>query len=208
MKTPSLLFIPGQQGQLETMLTEPVESLQKVVCIICHPNPTQEGTMHNKVVTTMARAFDHMGFITVRFNYRGVGKSEGTYGKVLGEIDDLKSILDWVKQQWPEHKVWLAGFSFGSYISSSVANEREGIDQLVSVAPAVNHHDFNALTEIHCPWLVIASDSDEVVPFDQVKPWLESPPSPIETVILHGASHFFHGRLIELRDILVERLNR
>jgi len=162
--------------------------------------------MHNKVVTTAARAFDQLGITTVRFNYRGVGKSEGVYGEVRGEIDDLKAVVAWVQERWPDQTIWLAGFSFGSFISASVANETDIVERLISIAPAVNWHDFTTLTNVRCPWLVISSDSDEVVPFTEVGPWLENPPSPMEVVIVPGASHFFHGRLIELRNILVQRL--
>jgi len=206
MKAPNSLFIPGPVGQLEALLTEPSDHQKLIVSIICHPNPTQGGTMHNKVVTTVARAFDQLGTRTVRFNYRGVGKSDGTYGEVSGEIDDLKAVIVWVQQQWPDQAIWLAGFSFGSFVSSSVANQTDVVDRLISIAPAVNWHDFTTLTNIHCPWLVVSSDGDEVVPFAQVGPWLENPPSPMEVVIIPGASHFFHGRLIELRNTLVQRL--
>lgn len=207
MRQSKSIFIPGPIGQLEAIISEPSENNASIAAIICHPNPTQEGTMHNKVVTTMARAFDLLGCRTVRFNYRGVGRSDGEYGDVKGEIDDLKSVIDWVQKEWPNSTVWLSGFSFGSFVSASAANQTDVATQLVSVAPAVNWHDFTTLTNIRCPWLVIASDADEVVPFEEVRDWLDHPPSPMKVEIMHGASHFFHGRLIELRDILVDRLN-
>lgn len=203
---PTPLFIPGPAGKLEALLSIPSENAQPIIGIICHPNPTQEGTMHNKVVTTIARALEQLGITTLRFNYRGVGKSEGTYGDVVGEIDDLKAVMHWAQQKCPEHRIWLAGFSFGTFISASVANATEDVERLISVAPAVNWHDFTGLTHIRCPWLVICSDADEIVPFDQVKLWLENPPSPMEVEIIPGASHFFHGKLIELRELLKERL--
>ena len=199
-------FIPGPAGQLEAITTSPKEQKKPIVGIVCHPNPTQEGTMRNKVVTTITRAFEQLGLTTVRFNYRGVGKSSGSYGEVVGEINDLKAVIAWVQQQWPDYRLWLAGFSFGTFIASSVENEMNIAERLISVAPAVNWHDFTHLTNIQSPWLVICSDSDEVVPFEATKPWLEHPPSPMEVEIIHGASHFFHGRLIELRELLRKKL--
>lgn len=206
MSQANSLFIPGPVGQLEAIVSVPDENAKPIVGIICHPNPTQEGTMHNKVVTTINRAFEQLGLTTVRFNYRGVGKSEGSYGETIGERDDLKAVIDWAQSQWPDHRIWLAGFSFGTFISASVQNEMGVAEQLISVAPATNRYDYAGLTNIRCPWLVIASEADEVVPFDQVKPWLDNPPSPMDVEIFSDASHFFHGRLIELRERLKERL--
>lgn len=206
MNTPKPIFIPGPVGQLEAMTTEPAEDGQAIVGIICHPNPTQEGTMHNKVVTTIARAFEQLGLKTVRFNYRGVGQSDGAYGEVAGEIDDLKAVIAWVKAQWPDHQIWLAGFSFGCFISASVQHETQIATRLISVAPAADRHDFSALTNINVPWLVVASRADEVVPFDQVEPFLKQPPSPMTVEIFDDASHFFHGKLIPLRELLKTHL--
>jgi len=202
----SELFISGPLGQLEAILTRPTGPKKPIIGIICHPNPTQQGTMMNKVVTIIAQAFDRLGVSTLRFNYRGVGRSEGFYGEVKGEIEDLKAVMDWVGRQWPNYQIWLAGFSFGSFITAYVTNHSHGVARLISVAPAVNWHDFTALTHIHCPWLVIASDCDEIVPFAELVSWAKHPPSPIALEVIKGASHFFHGQLIELRERLVQKL--
>jgi uncharacterized protein len=200
-KEKSRFLLPGPAGLLEVATTRP--SIEKpIIVIICHPNPQHEGTMDNKVVTTIMRAYEHLGLATVRFNYRGVGKSEGSYGEVVGEIDDLRCVLEWVQKVLPGDEIWFAGFSFGSFIAASVANQTHIPAQLLSVAPATNWHDFTTLTDVRCPWEVISSDADEIVPFDHVKPWLDSPPSPLQYHVVHDASHFFHGRLIELREMI------
>lgn len=200
-------FIPGPVGQLQALIAVPdTIPAQPRVGIICHPNPTQQGTMLNKVVTTIHRAFELMGMITVRFNYRGVGKSDGSYGQVTGEIDDLRAVMAWVKRQWPDARITLAGFSFGSFIAASVANETPEIEQLLTVAPANDRQDFTRLTQVQCPWLVIATESDEIVSFEKVKPWLDQPPVPMTVKLISGASHFFHGRLIELRQLIIDQL--
>ena len=104
-------LLSGAIGQLEVMTTWTGDSAVGVA-IICHPHPLKEGTMHNKVVTILAKAFEKLGFATVRFNYRGVGKSEGSYGDIQGEIEDLLSVKSWVNQVLPEVNCYLAGFSF------------------------------------------------------------------------------------------------
>lgn len=198
-------LIPGPAGELELITTFPKEAIKSIVGVICHPHPLYEGTMHNKVVTTLARGFDLLGLPTIRFNFRGVGKSEGTYGDTLGETDDLLAVINWANQALPNHKLWLAGFSFGAYVAANVANQMEA-NQLISIAPPVNHFNFSHFSSIDCPWLVIHGDRDEVVPLSDVEEWAAHPPSPITFKVIKEASHFFHGKLIELREILLDEL--
>lgn len=159
--------------------------------------------MHNKVVTTVARALLNLGFATVRFNYRGVGRSSGEYGHTHGELVDLETVIVWVREVLPSQPLWLAGFSFGSYISARAAQLLRPA-RLISIAPPVNHYDFHSFTGMDFPWLVIQGDEDEVVPFQEVKTWAEHPPSPLTLSIMPNASHFFHGRLIELRELIIK----
>ena len=202
MKLSATQCIPGPAGQIEVLSQAPDGQVATATAIICHPNPLHGGTMHNKVVTTIHQAMHHLSLRTVRFNYRGVGRSEGVYGDTVGEQQDLATVIAWVQQQWPETIIWLAGFSFGTYISAAVQHQTQVATQLISVAPAVDRYDYQSLTRIDCPWWVVATDADEVVPFSAVEPWLANPPSPIHSHIIHGASHFFHGQLIVLREHL------
>lgn len=195
-------LLPGPAGQLEVMTTRP-DKLVAAVAIICHPHPLKEGTMHNKVVTILAKAFDKLGFATVRFNYRGVGNSEGSYGNMEGEIEDLLAIKTWVSQVLPEADCCLAGFSFGGFIAASVAHQLDDIKCLVTVAPAINHADFSALAHIHCPWLVIHGDQDDIVPYDQVLALSQNPPSPMELLTVSDTGHFFHGKLVLLQQMVM-----
>lgn len=203
----STFELMGPAGVLEVMTTWPKQTNKVAVGIICHPHPLHQGTMHNKVVTTIAKAFDQIGLATVRFNFRGVGKSAGEYGYTVGESDDLRAVLQWVNTVLPNYSIWLAGFSFGAYITAKVANQQTKIKQLVTVAPAVTHHDFTDFTRIHCPWLVIHGDQDDVIPLVAVKTWVENPPSPLKFIVMKGAGHFFHERLIELKELLVRELS-
>ncbi len=174
--------------------------------IICHPHPEQEGTMTNKVVTTLAKAGELCGAVTLRFNFRGVGQSEGMFDNARGELDDLRAVIAWVQQQYPDLPIWLAGFSFGSYIAARVANDDGIAKKLISIAPPVglsSYYDFVSLTKISCPWLVVQGDSDEVVSFANVQAWATYPPAPLEFIMMNDVGHFFHRRLIELRENLV-----
>ncbi|OGO90059.1 MAG: hypothetical protein A3F10_05165 [Coxiella sp. RIFCSPHIGHO2_12_FULL_42_15] len=193
------LFLQGPAGKLETITTWPQTPSVQGVVIICHPHPLHQGTMHNKVVTTLARTFVRHDFATVRFNYRGVGQSEGSYGEMQGEIQDLFAVKAWVQQGLPAVPVWLAGFSFGAFISASVANQVADVLQLISVAPAVNYACFQSLTTISCPWLVIHGEEDEVVPFAEAQQFAANPPSALTFIALPKTGHFFHGRLMELQ---------
>lgn len=199
-------LLPGPVGQLEVMTTRPKQNAKPIVAVICHPHPLYDGTMHNKVVTTLAKAFDQLGLATVRFNYRGVGKSDGSYGETVGESEDLQAIIAWVKQQLPDHQLWLAGFSFGSFIAANVANQRDDVRQLVTLAPAVNNNDYQQFNAIHCPWFAVIGEKDEIVDVKDVEAFAKHPPSPMQLMVLPGVSHFFHGYLIELKEILVEKL--
>lgn len=208
---PTPLFIPGPVGRLEAQTTWPKDNSPHAVGILCHPHPLFQGTMNNKVVTTMVKTFEELGLATVRFNFRGVGQSDGIYGEAEGEIEDLRSVIAWVKNNLPQLPIWLAGFSFGSFIAAAVANnvsDETQITQLVSIAPPVNHFPFQTLTQIHCPWLVLQGTEDEVVPFDLVKQWAEHPPSPLKFIELPGVSHFFHGKLSALKEILINELKK
>ena len=202
------LLLPGPVGQLEVITSFPkIPRTPEIVAVICHPHPLFGGTMHNKVVYTLARCFSNMNLPTVRFNFRGVGISEGKYDAGNGECDDLVAILTWLKMSCPESGIWLAGFSFGAYIAARVAKFWP-TKQLISVAPPIENFPFKTLPPFACPWIVIQGDEDEVVSPTAVFSWLDSlTPSP--TVIkIHGASHFFHGKLIELRDRLTTIVNK
>lgn len=201
------LTIPGPRGKLEAIIGEPEQSSRKLLGIICHPHPLHEGTMNNKVVTTVGRVFERLDIVPLKFNFRGVGKSEGEYGNVVGELDDLRSVLEWAKQAYPDYGIILAGFSFGSYIATKVATEIKPV-ALITIAPPVHHCPFNELVAIDFPWIVVQGDDDEVVPPDEVYDWLQSLDQAPSVFKMPGVCHFFHGHLIELRDHLATWLGQ
>lgn len=203
--TPHEVFIPGPVGDLEAIIEQPLESNRKLIGIVCHPHPLHEGTMNNKVVTTLVKVFQQLDIVPLRFNFRGVGRSEGGYGHVQGELDDLRAVIVWVKKQYPDYKIVLAGFSFGSYIATKVATEINPV-ALVTIAPPVHHNDFANLPPIHFPWVVVQGTTDEIVPPAEVFKWLETLSIKPDIISMPGVGHFFHGQLITLRDELITRL--
>jgi alpha/beta superfamily hydrolase len=213
------LSIQGPAGALEVLFAEPTSSPSNITGIICHPHPLGAGTMHNKVVTTIARAFGDLGIKTIRFNFRGVGASEGVYDRGIGETEDLFAIIDWVREHRPDDNIWLAGFSFGAYVSLRAASQQqERLDQklaqLITIAPPPMYttqnldivFDIDRNPSVSCPWLLIQGEEDEVVVPQRVFDWVEQMEHPPQVIRMPGASHFFHGRLVELREILVEAL--
>lgn len=200
-------FIPGPAGRIEAVISNPIKPKVSLLGIICHPHPLYGGTMNNKVVTSIASAFLEMGICNIRFNFRGIGQSQGSYGEGIGETEDLLAVLSWVKTQYPQHGIWLAGFSFGGYVATRVA-ARESIEQLITVAPAITHFEFkDHANKVKCPWLLIIGDKDELIPYQETIAWAESLVVPVQIRVVSGASHFFHGKLIDLREIIKQTLS-
>ncbi len=197
--------LPGPAGELEVMTETSAEDSKNIVAIICHPHPLFGGTMSNKVVSTLARTLKEMHIPTVRFNFRGVGKSTGQHDEGIGEIDDLLTVIAWVKAVKPDCALWLAGFSFGSSIAAKVA--ATGVaERLISIAPPVMRWGFDKIRIMPCPWLVVQGDHDEVVPAEEVFTWFAQYHPEAQVICMKGASHFFHGRLVELRELLLKAL--
>jgi alpha/beta superfamily hydrolase len=154
--------------------------------------------MHNKVVTMLERSLRESGLDTVRFNFRGVGTSEGEFDNGLGEGDDLAAVVEWARRVHPGDALWLAGFSFGSFVSISNAVRLEA-DALVSIAPPAGRWDFSSLRTPSCPWLIVQGEEDEVVDPQAVYDWIESLDAEPVLVRMPETSHFFHRRLMDLR---------
>jgi alpha/beta superfamily hydrolase len=170
--------------------------------VICHPHPLQDGTMQNKVVTTLSRGFTRLGADVVRFNFRGVGESAGRYADGVGEREDAAAVVAWCRARWPARRIYLGGFSFGGAIAAAIA-PRVAPAGLVTVAPPIDRlpGDFVAPS---CPWLLIHGDADDVVPSRPVLEWAAALPAPPRIVLLAGVGHFFHGRLPALLDAVAD----
>lgn len=200
------LEILGPAGSLEVLKERPTIGDPRGVAVVCHPHPLHGGTMENKIVHTLARAFLAVDCVSIRFNYRGVGKSEGGYDDGRGEAEDAIAIATWAKQQWPDSPLLMAGFSFGAMVAIGVESLLTPI-ALVAVAPPVKRLP-PQLEQPQCPWLVVQGDEDTVVDADDVVDWFNSLDPGPELRVMDGAEHFFHGRLTELRENVVEFLDR
>ena len=195
-------FLRGPVGQLECLTDVPEKEEERpATAIICHPHPVHGGNMHNKVVTIIERSLRELGLRTIRFNVRGAGESDGEHDEGYGETDDLFAVAEWVRKTRPNDVLWLAGFSFGSYISLRAAQNLK-LGQLISVAPPVDRYEFAKLPHPDCPWLVIQGDEDEVVSYESVVNWVNATEPPPEFIVMEQAGHFFHRRIMDLRGLL------
>lgn len=193
--------IAGPAGPLEAALEVTTEDTGRFFGVVCHPHPLYGGTMTNKVVTTVARAFVDLGMPVVRFNFRGIGTSVGTYADGFGETEDALAVVRWMRSRYPGRALWLGGFSFGGAVAIRVAMH-ERPHALVTVAPAIERIAGTGELAPACPWLILQGDQDELVPVESTRAWVQAQAQPPTLIELAGAEHFFHRRLIDLRDQL------
>lgn len=201
------MLIPGAAGDIELIETPAENNSISATAIICHPHPLFGGTMNNKVVTTLARVFHELGLHTIRFNFRGVGKSSGKYDEGRGEVEDLLAIAAWIKKSRPLDALWLAGFSFGAYVATKAATQLS-VAQLVTIAPQVSRFKEEIMPPITCPWVLVQGEKDEVVSPEDVFAWIETLDPKPQVIRMPEAGHFFHGQLLELREKLTAVLSR
>lgn len=201
--------LKGPAGRLEAVIEQGSES-PGFIAIVCHPHPLFGGTMDNKVVTTLTRLVRDKGGVVVRFNFRGVGESQGAYSDGIGETEDLLAVHSWLRQQWPSLPLWLAGFSFGSFVAARgadiLAANGEAVNNLLLVAPPVHHYPFTDIEHTGCPVTVVQGEDDEVVPAEQVFQWAASTPLQPDLIRFPECGHFFHGRLVELKEAAASHL--
>ncbi len=196
--------IQGPAGLIEMAQDAPAEQSKGVV-VIAHPHPLFGGTMDNKVVQTLARAFTQCGWTAVRFNFRGVGDSAGTHDNGSGEMDDLLAV---VRHAAPSGRLALAGFSFGAFVTSNafaqLHTERE-VDSLVLVGVATSRFPVSPIpAEAHAKTLVIHGEQDDTVPLAAVMDWAR--PQILPVTVVPGVGHFFHGQLPLLKSLVVRHL--
>lgn len=196
--------VPGPVGVLEGIVETPAVQSPVGMALFCHPHPLYHGTMHNKVVHTLARSILELGGIAVRFNFRGVGESAGSFDAGEGEQDDAVSVAEWMRERWPGLPLYLGGFSFGAMVSLRAVS-RILPAGLITVALPVERTT-STIEQPRCLWLIVQGGSDEIVDTDAVIEWLNMLDPGPEIRVMEGADHFFHGRLVELRRSVVEFL--
>ena len=203
------LFIDGPSGPLEALYLDVADARGAV--LICHPNPVQGGTMLNKVVSTLQRTARDGGYVTLRFNYRGVGQSAGSHDMGEGEVADAQAAAAWLQAAHPGLPLVLMGFSFGGFVATALAGrlEAEGtaLQHLFMIAPAVMRLSEQFPVPQQCPVTLVQPDADEVVSPALVYDWSDSLSRPHELLKVAECGHFFHGKLTDLKDLLLPRLS-
>ena len=191
--------VAGPAGAIECAVDAPAGA-PRGLAVVCHPHPQHGGTMDNKVVQTLARAFVQLGYAALRFNFRGVGASQGAWAGGPGEIDDALAVAGALRV--PGQPLVLAGFSFGAFVASHVAarlaSAAAGAERLVLVGPAASRFDMAAVPP---DTLVIHGEADDVVPLAAVLDWAR--PQSLPVTVIPGAGHFFHGQLPLLKSLVV-----
>lgn len=203
------VFIDGPEGQLEALYQELNDA--KGIALICHPNPIQGGTMLNKVVSTLQRTARDAGLITLRFNYRGVGASAGTSVAGPGEIEDAVAAAKWLREQQPDLPLTLFGFSFGGYVAANLGGRLETageqLQHLFLIAAAAGRLKDPSVLPQNCPLTVIQPENDEVIDPALVYAWSAALTRPHELLKVAECGHFFHGKLTDLKNLVLPRLS-
>lgn len=182
------------------------------LALILHPHPQHGGTMNNKVTYALYQSFADRGFSTLRFNFRGVGRSQGEYDRGEGELSDAATALDWMQKVNPNAKsVWVAGFSFGAWVGMQLLMRRPEIEGFVSVAPPANMYDFSFLAPCPSSGLIVQGDQDDIVPQDSVNSLVaklkELNNIEIDYQVVKGANHFFTDRIDQLTVAVHDHLD-
>lgn len=202
------ISLEGPCGSLEALYL-PVEGARGMA-LLCHPNPVQGGTMLNKVISTLQRTARDAGYSTLRFNYRGVGASAGVHDMAQGEVDDAAAAAQWLREQHPDLPLTLLGFSFGGFVAASLAGrlEQQGVavERLFMVAPAVARLPADTPLAQRAELTLIQPEQDEVIDPALVYAWSQALPRAHELLKVAECGHFFHGRLVELKTLLLPRL--
>lgn len=193
-------LVDGPAGTLEGVAHVP-EDGARAIAVVCHPLPTMGGTMENKVAVTLAKTLTELGCVALRFNFRGVGASAGTFTGGDGEVGDVLAVVEFAREQFGELPLLLSGFSFGGYVAARAAQQLQP-QHLVLAAPAVGRF---AMPAVSPDTLVIHGEHDDVVPLADALDWAR--PQQLPVLVLPGAEHYFHGRLTQLRDVVKKHFN-
>ena len=193
MASDFLREIPGPMGPLEALLDEPAEA-PRAVAVFGHPHPLHGGTMHTKALYQAAKAMPRIGVAALRFNFRGVGRSAGTFDAGPGEQEDFKAAITFVSERFPDLPIWAAGMSFGSWIAMTTGANDARVSLLLGIAPPVDRYDFDSLKTCTLPKFIIHGESDELISIKEIRKFYAQIPEPKELVTIEDANHLFEGK--------------
>ncbi len=201
---PDIIF-NGPDGRLEGRYTHG-KARNAPIAVVLHPHPQYGGTMNNKITYALFRAYAQAGFSVMRFNFRGVGRSEGYYDEGVGELADAAAAMDWLQLHNPDRVgCWIAGFSFGAWIGAQALMRRPEVDGFIFVAPGADHYDFAFLEPCPCDGMIIQGDRDDVVDpiaVGKLAERLDRKKHDVTYKVIKGAGHFFERELDELQAII------
>jgi hypothetical protein len=197
--------IAGPAGPLEVLFDKPAGAPRAAV-VFAHPLPTEGGTMHTKVVFQGAKALARIGCVVLRFNFRGVGRSAGAWDRGRGELDDYRAAVAFMASAYPGVEMWAAGFSFGSYIATTVGADDDRICALIAIAPPVDRYEFASMRLSAKPKFIIHGERDELISLKLVRHFYAQLQEPKELVEIDRANHLFDGQASEVGDALADLL--
>ncbi|HWZ32983.1 MAG TPA: alpha/beta fold hydrolase [Bryobacteraceae bacterium] len=196
------LFVAGPAGRLEALLEEPEDLAPREIALVCHPHPQHGGTMHNKVVYRIARGLRRAGAVVLRFNYRGVNLSEGTYDHGEGELDDARACLAYLRERYPALPVTLAGFSFGSRIVLRLGCGSGEARRIIAAGFPSIFKDRSYLDNCTVPRIFVQSTHDQYGPLAEIEPIVATLPEPKRLILIEAQDHFFAGGLEQLEEAI------
>jgi alpha/beta superfamily hydrolase len=193
MTSEFLREIPGPVGPLEALLDLPAGE-PRAVAVFGHPHPLHGGTMHTKALYQAAKAMPRIGVAALRFNFRGCGRSAGTFDSGPGEKDDFRAALAFATERFPDLPIWAAGMSFGSWVAMNVGAEDPRVSLLLGIAPPVDRYEFDVLKTCTLPKFIIHGESDELISIKDIRRFYAQMPEPKELVTIEDANHLFEGK--------------
>ena len=197
-------FLDGAAGKIEALLEEPESGEASEACLVCHPHPLYGGSMHNKVVYRMARALRRSGSVVLRFNFRGVGRSEGAHDQGAGELEDARLLLEWLRSRYPALAYSAAGFSFGSRIALRLGCPRVGMRRIIAVGFPTKSGTFEYLKNCLTPKVFVQSTDDEHGPRLELEAIYRDVADPKQIHWVTATDHFFRDGLDALEDTIFQ----
>lgn len=203
----AIVEIAGPAGLLEGIVNASAQGEPRAIAVLAHPLPPEGGTMHTRAVFHAAKALARIGCPVLRFNFRGVGRSAGTFSGGPGEQEDTRAALAFMMARYPDvTRLWAAGMSFGAWVAMTVGAEDPHVTALIGIAPPVTHYDFSPVIKAGKPTFIIQGERDEVIPVKEVRKFYAQLPEPRELVVIEDADHLFDGKVSEIGDTIEDLL--
>jgi alpha/beta superfamily hydrolase len=195
--------VPGPSGLLEGLINVQHGVESRAIAVLAHPLPTAGGSMHTKAVFHAAKGLARIGVVVLRFNFRGVGRSAGSFADGAGEQDDFRAALDFITKRYPDvSRIWCGGMSFGSWVAMTVGADDSRATALIGIACPVNKYDYSAVISARKPVFLVHGEHDELIPHKEIRKFYALLAEPKELVMIDAADHLFDGKASEVADAM------